>query len=70
MIEVLRALTALSLHRPQAETDHETWAAWYDAKALLHYSVANEGGPDADKARRLAEEATHRAASLRAHNEQ
>lgn len=64
-MSILRTLTTLSATKPHADADGETKAAWLDAKAALHSDIAGQGGPDAAKARQLAEASRRRAAALR-----
>jgi hypothetical protein len=62
---VLSAMTGLALARPRPDAPPEVLAGWFDAKAKLHTTIADQGGPDADRARSLALSATQRARALR-----
>ncbi|CAN5408502.1 hypothetical protein BH11ACT6_BH11ACT6_08860 [soil metagenome] len=62
---VLAAMTGLALTRPRPDAPPEVVASWFDAKALLHRTIADQGGADAARARDLALSATQRALALR-----
>ncbi|MGW4099161.1 MULTISPECIES: hypothetical protein [unclassified Mycobacterium] len=64
-MSILRTLTTLSVTKPCSDADGEALAAWLDAKADLHSTIAGHGGPDAGRAHQLAEATRRRAAALR-----
>jgi hypothetical protein len=64
-MSILRTLTALAATKPGQDAGDDAMAAWLEAKADLHHAIARHGGPDAGKARQLAEASRRRAAALR-----
>lgn len=64
-MSILRTLTTLSLTKPSRDADRAVLAAWLDAKADMHTLIADQGGPEAHRARQLAAAARQRAAELR-----
>ncbi len=53
-MNIVSAMTTLSVSRPSADASAESAAAWFASKAELHNYIAELGGPDAARETQLA----------------